>query len=177
MSHFRRAGRTRYKGLGKLLRVSERDSPRDADAVAIHRMKVRRRPESPVRHRERIVALATLPRWPQHPENNAQEVDRSLIAKKSCLDRETPDSETRPISVHTASPRQSEFRRPTVFPLVVWEVSASSCVLVRGQNNQGRLLKSLLGPLVGLALRASRGVQRTVRPTNLIGRSLHTWGL
>jgi membrane protein len=36
------------------------------------------------------------------------------------------------------------------------------------------LSKEPLRSLVGLALRASRGVQRTARPTNLIGRSLHT---
>src|SRR5262249_51221836 len=39
------------------------------------------------------------------------------------------------------------------------------------------LFKEPFRSLVGLALRASRGVQRTVRPTNLIGRSLHTRGL
>src|SRR5436190_22444794 len=116
----RRADRTRYKLLGELRPVFERDSRQDADAIAIHRTKVRRQSESPVRRREQTVAVAASPHWQRHLENNAPAADRSLTAKKSCHHRETRDSETHPISAHTATPHQSEFLRPSVLPSVVW---------------------------------------------------------
>src|SRR6266481_9723723 len=122
----RRADRRRYKLLGELRPVSERDARQDADAIAIHRTKVHRQQESPVRRRERTLAVATSPRSRRHLENNAPAADRSLIAKRSFPHRETRDSETHPISAHTATPYQSEFFRPSVLPSVVWAVSAAS---------------------------------------------------
>src|SRR5438874_13349436 len=93
----RRAGRTRYKLLAELRPVSERDSRQDADAIAIHRTKVRRQSELPVRRRERTVAVAASPHWQRHLESSAPAADRSLTAIKSCHDLETRDSGTHPI--------------------------------------------------------------------------------
>src|SRR6478752_1522142 len=121
----RRADRTRYKLLGELQPISERDSRQDADAIAIHRTKVRRQSESPVRRRERTVSVAASPHRQRHLENNAPAAGRSLIAKKPCHHRERRGSETRPISAHTAIRRQSEFLRPSALPSVVWAVSAT----------------------------------------------------
>src|SRR5882757_6490672 len=116
----RLADQTRYKLPGELRPVSERDSRQDADAIAIHRTKVRRQSESPVRRRERTVAVAASPHWQRRLENSAPAADRSLTAKKSHHDREMRDSETHPISAHTATPHQSGFLRPSVLPSVVW---------------------------------------------------------
>src|ERR1051325_7429693 len=104
-------------------RVSEHDSLRDADAIAIHRMKVRRRLESPVPHQERTVVSATSLHSQERRENNVPAVVRSLIAKRSYRDRETRGSETRPIWVHTAIHRQSGFRRLIALPSVVRAIS------------------------------------------------------
>src|SRR5437762_7138990 len=93
----RRADRTRHKLLGELRPVSERDSLQDADAIAIHRTKVRRQSESPIRRRERTVAVATSPHWQRHLESNAPAAGRSLTAKRPCHDSETRDSGTHPI--------------------------------------------------------------------------------
>src|SRR6476660_8483001 len=121
----RPADRTRYKVQDELQPVSERDSRQDADAIAIHRTKVRRQSESPVRRRERSVSVAASPHRQRHLENNAPAAGRSLIAKKSCHHRETRGTETRPISAHTAIRRQSEFPQPSVLPSVVWAVSGA----------------------------------------------------
>src|SRR5436190_18680792 len=125
------ADRTRCKRLDELQRVSERGSRQDANVVAIHQMKVRRQPESPAHHRERIVAVAASPPWLQHRENNAPAADRSLIVKRSRRHRETRDSGSHPISVHIASHRRSESHRPAALPSVVWQVSAASYDMFR----------------------------------------------
>src|SRR5262245_16881363 len=120
--HPRRADRTRYKLLDERRPVFGRDSRQDADAIAIHQMKVRRQSESPVRRPEQIVAVAPSLLWQQRRENNAPAAGRSLIVNKPRRHRETRGSETRPISAHIAIRPQSEFLRSSVLPSVVWAV-------------------------------------------------------
>src|SRR6187431_497945 len=121
--HSPRVDRIRCRRPDELPPVFERDWQLGADAIAIHRRKERRQPESPVRRRERTVAVAASQYWQRHLENNVPAVDRSLIAKKSCHHPETRDIESHPTSARTASRVQPEFHRPNALP------SAATAVL------------------------------------------------